>query len=195
MNTDYILKLLEKLCLADGTSGDEGTAAKIAAEELEKYMSVTRDKLGNVIGRQEGEGTHFLLDAHIDRIGLVVTAITDEGFVKVGACGGVDTRTLDAAEVVIYGRKPIYGVVSAIPPHLTKSGENKASDVSDIAIDIGMDKETAEEILINAGLIPEFNEVYNPEFAKGKVTYCFPEVGEQIDDNNKRIQVFVSVGE
>jgi len=142
MNTDYILKLLEKLCLADGTSGDEGTAAKIAAEELEKYMSVTRDKLGNVIGRQEGEGTHFLLDAHIDRIGLVVTAITDEGFVKVGACGGVDTRTLDAAEVVIYGRKPIYGVVSAIPPHLTKSGENKASDVSDIAIDIGMDKET-----------------------------------------------------
>jgi len=60
---------------------------------------------------------------------------------------------------------------------------------------IGMDKETAEEILINAGLIPEFNEVYNPEFAKGKVTYCFPEVGEQIDDNNKRIQVFVSVGE
>jgi len=147
MNTDYILKLLEKLCLADGTSGDEGTAAKIAAEELEKYMSVTRDKLGNVIGRQEGEGTHFLLDAHIDRIGLVVTAITDEGFVKVGACGGVDTRTLDAAEVVIYGRKPIYGVVSAIPPHLTKSGENKASDVSDIAIDIGMDKETAEKYI------------------------------------------------
>lgn len=147
MNTDYIESLLEKLCLTDGTPGDECATAKLAAEELGKYMDVTIDKLGNVIGRQEGEGTHFLLDAHIDRIGLVVTAITGEGFVKVGACGGIDTRTLDAAEVMIYGRKPIYGIVSAIPPHLTKSGENKASDVSDIVIDIGMDKETAEKYI------------------------------------------------
>ena len=147
MNTDYILELLEKLCLADGTSGDEDAAAKIAADELKKYMSVSRDKLGNVIGRQEGEGTHFLLDAHIDRIGLVVTAITDEGFVKVGSCGGIDTRTLDAAEVVIYGSKAVFGVVAAVPPHLTKSGENKASDISDVLIDIGMDKETAEKYI------------------------------------------------
>lgn len=162
MNTDYILELLEKLCLADGTSGDESAAAKTAAEELGKYMSVTSDKLGNVIGRQEGEGTHFLLDAHIDRIGLAVTAITEEGFLKVGACGGIDTRTLDAAEVMIYGRKPVYGVISAIPPHLTKSGENKASDVSDIVIDIGMDKETAEKYITPSDrvvVVSKFNKL------------------------------------
>lgn len=162
MNTDYITGLLEKLCLADGTSGDEGECAAIAAEELGKYMSVSIDKLGNVIGRQEGEGTHFLLDAHIDRIGLVVTAVTDDGFVKVGACGGIDTRTLDAAEVVIYGKKPIFGVVSAIPPHLTKSGENKASDVSDIVIDIGMDKVTAEKYITPSDrvvAVSEFNKL------------------------------------
>ncbi len=162
MNTDYVIKLLEKLCLAGGTSGDETECACLAADELKKYMDVTIDKLGNVVGRQKGEGTHLLLDAHIDRIGLAVTAITEEGFVKVGACGGIDTRTLDAAEVMICGKKPIYGIVSAIPPHLTKSGENKASDVTDIIIDIGMDKEVAEKYITPSDriiVVSKFNKL------------------------------------
>ncbi len=142
-----ILLCLEKMCLANGTAGDESEIANVAMNELCKYMSVHIDDLGNVVGRSGKDGTHFLLDAHMDRIGMAVTAITDDGFVKVGACGGVDTRTLDAAEVIIYGEKPVYGVVSAIPPHLTKSGENKASDISDIVIDIGMDKKTAEKYI------------------------------------------------
>ncbi len=164
MNTDYIFSLLEKLCCADGTPGDEGKACEIAAAELGKYMDVSIDKLGNVVGRNESKGTHFFLDAHIDRIGFVVTAITDEGFVKVGACGGVDARTLDAAEVIIYGKKAIYGVVSAIPPHLTKSGENKANDISDIVIDIGMDKETAEKYITPSDRVvlkSKFNKLLN----------------------------------
>ncbi len=147
MYTDYVLALLEDLCYANGTPGDETDAARYAAEKLNEFMPASIDHLGNVIGRHEAVGTHFLLDAHIDRIGFVVTAITDEGFVKVGACGGVDARTLDASEVIIYGTKPVFGVVSAIPPHLTKSGENKASDISDVVIDIGMDKETAEKYI------------------------------------------------
>ncbi len=148
MTDAYVLDLLRKLCLADGTPGDETAASVIAAEELKKYMDVTIDRLGNVVGRCEGKGTHFLLDAHIDRIGLVVTAITEEGFVKVGKCCGIDARTLEASEIMIYGRKPVYGVVSAIPPHLSKSSDdNKANDVTDLVIDIGMDKETAERYI------------------------------------------------
>lgn len=147
MNTDYVIKLLEKLCLAGGTPGDEAECAALAADELKNYMDVTIDNLGNVVGRQDTEGTHFLLDAHIDRIGLVVTAITEEGFIKVGSCGGIDTRTLDASEAIIFGKKKIYGIVSSVPPHLTKKGENKASEISDIVIDVGMDKETAEKYI------------------------------------------------
>lgn len=161
MNDNQLIALLEKLCCVHGTPGDEGVVAEIAAEELKKYMNVKIDNLGNVIGRKNEDGTHFLLDAHIDRVGLVVTSITDEGFVKVGACGGVDVRTLDAAEVTIFGKKEIYGVVSAIPPHLTKSGDNKASDISDIVIDIGMDKETAEKYIV-----PSDRVVLNSKFNK-----------------------------
>ncbi len=161
MEDSKILALLESLCLADGTPGNEAEAAKIAANELKKYMSVSFDALGNVIGRNEAEGKHFLLDAHIDRVGMIVTAVTDDGFVKVGACGGIDTRTLDAAEVTVFGEKPIYGVVSAIPPHLTKKGDNKASDISDIVIDIGMDKKTAEKYIQ-----PSDRVIVNSKFKK-----------------------------
>lgn len=147
MNDVQIAELLKKMCSVHGTPGNEGVAAEIAAEELRKYMDVSFDALGNVIGRNAAEAPHIFLDAHIDRIGLVVTSITDEGFVKVNSCGGVDARTLEASEVVIFGKKEIYGVVSSIPPHLTKSGENKASEVRDILIDIGMDKETAQKYI------------------------------------------------
>lgn len=162
MYTDYVLSLLEKFCFENGTPGDETSAALFAAKELENFMPASIDRLGNVVGRNEKEGTHFLLDAHIDRIGLVVTAVTEEGFVKVGACGGIDARTLDAAEVIIYGTKPVFGVVSAIPPHLTKSGENKASDISDIVIDVGMDKETVEKYITPSDRVlvsPSFNKL------------------------------------
>lgn len=161
MNDNELIGLLEKLCLADGTPGNETAAAEIAADAIGRYMDVSIDKLGNVVARQKSEGTHFLLDAHIDRIGLVVTAITDEGFVKVGSCGGVDTRTFDSAEVIIFGKKPVYGVVTAIPPHLAKSGENKAADITDILIDIGMDKESAEKYIV-----PSDRVVFKSKFNK-----------------------------
>ncbi len=148
MMTDVqIAELLKKLCSVHGTPGNETVAAELAAGELKKYMDVHFDALGNVIGRTVADAPHIFLDAHIDRIGLVVTSITDEGFVKVNSCGGVDARTLEASEVIIFGKKEIFGVVSSIPPHLTKSGENKASEVRDIVIDIGMDKETAQNYI------------------------------------------------
>ncbi len=162
MCTDYVLNLLETLCYANGTSGDESDAAKFSAEKLGEFMDVSIDKLGNVVGRNEEKGIHFLLDAHLDRIGLVVTSITDEGFLKVGACGGIDVRTLDAAEVIVYGTEPVFGVVTAIPPHLTKSNENKASDISDILIDVGMDKETAQKYITPSDRVivkPQFNKL------------------------------------
>ena len=59
---------------------------------------------------------------------------------------------------------------------------------------IGIDEKSAEQIIINAGLIPEINYVSHETYEKGKVTYTFPEAGDEIDDDNKRVQLFVSVG-
>lgn len=139
--------ILCALCHSDGTSGDEGSAAVVACEMLGRYMPVSVDAVGNVIGDTGVKGSKILLDAHLDRIGFAVTSIDDKGFVKVARVGGIDPIVLSSAEVVIHGKKDVYGVISSTPPHLAKGEEKKAAKISDIAIDIGMTKAQAEEII------------------------------------------------
>lgn len=141
-------QLLQTLAAACGVSGDEGDAAKVAADLLREFMPVRRDALGSVVGTQEGEGTHILLDAHLDQIGMVVTAITPDGFLKLAPVGGCDIRTLAAAEVTVYGKQQLLGVISSTPPHLAKDGESdKAKGFDSLAVDIGFTKAQAEELV------------------------------------------------
>ena len=147
-NYSEVRAILERLCGAKGVSGAEDGAANAAAEMLAEYMPVHRSTLGSVCGSLEGSGAHILLDAHIDQIGLVVTAIDDDGFLKVAKCGGADIRVLAAAEVTVHGKKDIHGVITSTPPHLASaSDEGKAKAFDEIAIDIGMKKEAALELV------------------------------------------------
>lgn len=140
--------LLEKLCVAKGVSGAENEAAKVAAELLGRYMPVRTDALGSVMGTVGDGGVHILLDAHLDQIGLVVTSIDDDGFLKVTKCGGADIRVLAAAEVTVHGKEKLFGVITSTPPHLsTPDDSGKAKSFDDIAVDIGMSKADAEKIV------------------------------------------------
>ncbi len=77
-----------------------------------------------------------------------MTAIDDDGFLKVAKCGGADIRVLAAAEVTVHGKKDIHGVITSTPPHLASaSDEGKAKAFDEIAIDIGMKKEAALELV------------------------------------------------
>ncbi|MBQ3045389.1 MAG: M20/M25/M40 family metallo-hydrolase [Clostridia bacterium] len=145
-NYSEISALLEKLCGAKGVSGAESDAAAVAAQLLGRYMPVSVDALGSVTGTKGEGGVHILLDAHLDQIGLVVTAIDEDGFLKVAKCGGADIRVLAAAEVTVHGRQKLFGVITSTPPHLsTPEDSGKAKGFDDIAVDIGMDKATAEK--------------------------------------------------
>ena len=147
-NYSEVYALLEELCGATGVSGAEVSAAETVAAMLGKYMPVKTDALGSVTGRKEGRGVHIMLDAHLDQIGLIVTAADDEGFLKVAKCGGADCRVLAASDVTVHGKKDIFGIVASTPPHLSKPDEaKKATGFDDMIIDIGMSKEQAEEIV------------------------------------------------
>ncbi|MBR5561929.1 MAG: M20/M25/M40 family metallo-hydrolase [Clostridia bacterium] len=147
-NYNEVSVLLEKLCSAKGVSGAENKAAQVASELLSKYMSVKIDPLGSVTGTM-GEGdTHILLDAHLDQIGLIVTAVDEDGFLKVAKCGGADIRVLAAAEVTVHGKEDIFGIITSTPPHLSKPEDsNKAKGFDEIAVDIGMKREDALKIV------------------------------------------------
>lgn len=141
-------KTIMSLADADGVSGDETEAAQLALSMLKEYTDDCYIKNGNVIGHfgSKGAKPHILLDAHIDRIGFAVTYITEDGFLKVSNCGGIDRRLLLAQPVTVLGREKVSGVICAIPPHLEKD-ESKVPEMEDICIDIGMTKAQAEKVI------------------------------------------------
>jgi endoglucanase len=54
----------------------------------------------------------------------------------------VDSKTLPAQEVIIHGKKDIFGVIGAKPPHvLSQEDMKKAVKMEDMVIDAGMDRE------------------------------------------------------
>jgi len=84
--------LLTKLTEAYGPSGSEGPVRELIRKEVEPYVDEIRvDALGNLICLKKGTGgKKVLLDAHMDEIGLMVTHIDKDGFLRYGTIGGVN---------------------------------------------------------------------------------------------------------
>lgn len=147
MAFEQIENILRTLCKAEGTSGCENKISEVAAQMLGKYMSVKTDALGNILGNT-GEGYTVMLDAHMDQIGLVVTTVDEDGFLKVAKTGGSDLRVMTAAQVTVHGEKDIYGVITSTPPHLQKKeSDGKADKIDDISVDIGLKHDEAVKIV------------------------------------------------
>lgn len=144
---ENITKLLKELTQTVGVAGCEENIVKLLENKLSEYGKVTVDSMNNVCCTF-GEGYHFLLDAHLDEIGFVVTEITEDGFLKISNCGGIDTRPLPAMEVSVWGREEIRGVISTLPPHLqTSDDEKKVPKLSELSVDTGLNKEQLEKIV------------------------------------------------
>lgn len=146
MNTTEMLKALTQCA---GVTGDEYNDAGQAAEQiLKEYGDVKRTASGSIAVHVPGEGKKILLDAHLDRIGLIVTAVDKSGFLRISACGGVDRRVMAAARVAVLGKKRIDGVIISTPPHLAKSEDaDKALSFDDAAVDTGLDFDEVSKIV------------------------------------------------
>ena len=144
-----IKSVLKQLTDEVGVSGDEFPASRKAAELLKEFADdVCIDAFGNVTGfvkSKRGNAETLMLDAHIDRVGFIVTDIDEKGFVSVGSCGSPDLKMTLAQSVTIHGKQEVQGVVSTLPPHVRK--ESGAPEIGDISIDIGMNKEQAEKVI------------------------------------------------
>ncbi len=143
------------------------------SEALEAWLSPSfdgydKDAVKNQIffrscGRENAP--KILIDAHFDEIGMYVSDIKDGGFLTVLNVGGVDTRILQASDVVIYGKETVHGIVASTPPHLSNPDDKgKLKKISDLLIDTGYTKETLEEICpigTPVGFFPEYTKLEN----------------------------------
>lgn len=144
MNT---VELIENLVSLPAVSGCEGKLIEYLENELSPFGEVHVDAVNNV-SCTFGSGFHLFLDAHLDEIGMIVTSITDDGFLKVGAVGGIDRRMLLGYEVTVWGKEKLSGIISTLPPHLQKvADEKKVPEISEISIDLGMNKKEVEKLV------------------------------------------------
>ena len=150
--TEVIVLTTEELCFAlakeNGTPGDETAAASAVQTLFAPYVELKADALGNLCGTLGTGDVKILLDAHLARVGLVVTEIDEQGFLHVDKAGGVDPRVLVGSEVIVYGKAPLWGVVCSTPPHLLTEEKKKAGvELSDLAVDIGRTRDEAQQLV------------------------------------------------
>lgn len=85
---DY-LTLFQTLSDCHAPSGNEGDLAKRLADLARPYADECyTDTLGNLIVHKQGTGPKLLFAAHMDSIGLVVTHIEKDGYLRIGKIGG-----------------------------------------------------------------------------------------------------------
>ncbi len=140
-----------------GVSGYEKKTAEYLKARVEKLgLKAEVDSLGNIITKIEGEKEgHFVFAAHMDELGLVVTKITDDGFIKFKKIGGIDDRILPSTHVVVHGSEgAVDGIITMTPPHLRIKGEefSKVIEWHEMYIDVGATSaKEVEELGIRIG--------------------------------------------
>lgn len=89
--------LIRKLVEAIGPSGYEQAVRELIKEEVAPYADEMRvDALGNLIvrkGQKREGGLRIMTAAHMDEIGVIVTHIEEDGFVRFTTIGGVRPHT------------------------------------------------------------------------------------------------------
>ena len=134
--------LLNSLLHAAGPSGHESEPAQIWREAVSSFSDDVRsDVLGSSMVRVPGtgDGPSLALIGHIDEIGLHITHITDDGFLRFDRVGGWDPVQLVGQRVRILTRTgERAGIIGRQPVHLlVGEAKEKAPKLTDLRIDVG----------------------------------------------------------
>lgn len=135
-----MLKNIQTLSQLNGISGDESQVREYIISQIKDYCSYQVDSLGNLICFKKGmiiPSKRLLISAHMDEVGMIVTAVTEEGLLKFTTVGGIDQRVILGRAVSLY-RTGTTGVIGTKAVH-QQSAEERSNAVKpeDMFIDIG----------------------------------------------------------
>lgn len=147
-------KELETLCSIPGISGREDEVRDCLITLIGQSAQCKVDPLGNLIVFKKGVKTpknKVMLAAHMDEVGFMVTNITDDGYLKFSAVGGVDTRVMLGRPVIV-GEKNRPGVIGIKPVHMVADDEKADIPEGDsLYIDIGANNRGEAEKVVSPG--------------------------------------------
>ena len=136
--------LLETLSNAIGVSGEEDEVRNLILPAIRDHVSdIHVDALGSLTARQPGtihpEFT-VMIAAHMDEIGMMVTAVDANGLIQFTNIGGIDPRILPGLRVKV-GPQRTPGVILWKPIHLGR--DSKTVPLDSLRIDVGASDKSA----------------------------------------------------
>jgi endoglucanase len=157
------INLLAKLCNALGVSGDEGAVRQIVLAEIKPLADEIKvDAIGNILATRWGSGQNRLrvmLAAHMDEVGLMLTADDGKGIFRFDTVGGLDLRQLVGKPVWV-GKERLPGVIGAKPIHLATNSELKNTiALESLRIDIGAANEKKAKVGDRATFATSFKRI------------------------------------
>jgi putative aminopeptidase FrvX len=152
MKKEY--ELLKKISLLPGIPGNEKQVSQFIKDEIMHSVDeLTYDNLGSLITKKGSNGPKIMIAGHMDEIGLMVTQITKEGFVKFQTIGGWFSQVMLAQVWNIQTKKGIVSAVTGVkPPHIIPQDKrSQAIPIDQMYLDLGV---KSNEEAINLGVEP-----------------------------------------
>jgi len=196
------MALIHKLCEAYGPSGREDNIRKIIETELaQSALEISVDQLGNLICRKPSSkntgSDKIMFCAHMDEIGLIITHIDKNGFLRFTNVGGVFPEHALYQEIMF--ENGVHGIIAVE----TKPETPRPLRLDNMYIDIGAkDKDDAQH-QVKIGDIVSF---YRPASGLDKKftgkalddrigCYCLIETIKRIRNNKDDLYFVFSVQE
>lgn len=149
-----MIELLKTLCALSGPSGREERVRDYIEDYAKPYADeMFTDPMGNLHVFRKGEVSDrtLMVCGHMDEVGLIVTGITEDGYLKFDFVGGVDRRVVIGKRVWM-GEHNIPGVIGVKAYHLCKGEADKVVPaVNALYVDIGAESKAEAEKYISLG--------------------------------------------
>ena len=141
---------------SSGPSGHETDPARVWRDWCSAFASdVAADHVGSSRASVPGtgDGPTLVIVGHIDEIGLHVSHIDDDGYLRFGEVGGWDPMVLVGQRVRLTTRQgTVPGVIGRKPIHLLKDEDRKrVPELKDLHIDVGAKDGDEARALVRIG--------------------------------------------
>jgi putative aminopeptidase FrvX len=148
--------LIQKLVETQGPSGYESQIRAVVREEVEPYADALHvDALGNLIvqkGKGSADGIKIMLAAHMDEIGVMVTQVDENGFVRFTTLGGVRPSNCIGSRVKFLNGAA--GVIFMEPP----DDMTKLPTIEQLYIDLGLS--SSQDAKVRIGDVGTFDRPF-----------------------------------
>lgn len=149
-------EFLNNLLLTPSPTGFEQPVQNVVRSRMKRFAdTIETDLHGNVIaGINTKASRRVMLAGHCDQIGFMVKNISAEGYVYLGALGGIDTGVMFGSHITIYSKGgPVSGIVGRKPIHQQSAEErgHAKADLDKLWIDIGAKTKKDAEKMIAIG--------------------------------------------